>query len=547
MFDICWDADYSHVHAGRENISFPMNTPNIPILTDKHFESLLNVCNNRTKQLITMLGWAAEHNIPFEEILDSIGKKKKAYIAASNELKRGLGLGVAVEHLRCDLPDHYISAVKHAEKNKRLKEVLPSLAKNAVIMSIMFRTVKAILFAPLVELCVVFIFLFTMLPIIISHFSPLMKYSIIGSNQIHKIVTSMELSTIYTYAIANGPFVIAMAGGGIILLGSTLFYHKLSNFALNKAGGFRILQKKPLILCLCATLGGIVPLLSLYVISLWMGEKLFKLNIDSAAGIIIFMMVVPFFVASVIFETCLKKLDDQSTFSTLGFIFLWLLPILLVFILPLLPIFIFYRLFYYYGDGYGFISKSSPGFFLVSAGISAFYLAILFISYTIGKNPGKPLVLRLPWLGKMTRDSGQLELAMCMSVMMTAGDDIIQAAENSISICHWKWQKKKLQKCILDMQNGIPWDIAWEHMNISGPMELFIIHNAAAREDVIGGLNFLCEHLINKTGRRFSRLAVVLKMSILMGLSLFAGMGILFLAKIIFSITIFYCEKWNYY
>ena len=101
----------------------------------------------REGEIATLLGWAVQRNIPFQNALACIAYKKpgtignflvlfsRSYethiIAAIIELEKGKPLSFALKkYLSKYLSPYYLAAVEKAEKEGKLAEILPQLAEN---------------------------------------------------------------------------------------------------------------------------------------------------------------------------------------------------------------------------------------------------------------------------------------------------------------------------------------------------------------------------------------------------------------------------------
>ncbi len=342
-----------------------------------------------------MLGWAAANNVPFHEALQNSSKFGNKFDQAIAALKNGSTLSEALKHAKQSLPKHYLKAVEIAEQNNRLPEVLPSMGRNAAIMSISFGHLWITLFMPLIECFSVTAMIMVILP------------------NLYKIFN--ELSS-EDYALSMTPY-------------------------------------------------------------------------------------------SLMFMDFAKQVEEYAPVVMLFTLFIFALLLILIITryainLPVLP-----------GFHFNFLRQ--------------------------------PLFMWFPWLNRISKDTCQLEMALCMSVMLGAGDDIIQAAENSIQTCHLKWQRKKLQQFIDDVKSGITWMDAWERMNLSGPLELFIIKNYGRREKVEEGFKLIAQRLSVVVGRRFQRLGLLIKIGVILFTSLLIGAVVLMSGNILFGFTLYAAEQWK--
>ncbi len=96
---------------------------NLSSTINKHYESFSGVYNDRVKNIIIMLGWAAANNVPFHEALQNSSKFGNKFDQAIAALKNGSTLSEALKHAKQSLPKHYLKAVEIAEQNNRLPEV----------------------------------------------------------------------------------------------------------------------------------------------------------------------------------------------------------------------------------------------------------------------------------------------------------------------------------------------------------------------------------------------------------------------------------------
>ncbi len=525
-----------------------MLMPNINILTDHHFEALVESKNEKTRKIISTLGWAAQNNIPFDAAIDAMDTKDIRFARASNEIKRGLSLSRAVEHLRKYLPEYYINALRRAEENGRLHEILPALGNNASIISSLFGYIKSAIFAPVIELCIGLMLLAILLPNVIS-----VTHIINQENKIPEpvIIFSEACIDFFHLIQAYTPFIAGILGAALSLAGYIFLHQIRRGFYLDKTSFLRLPGKQNLLYCLVAFSVGILPMIIMLGLCLHSVNDYITIVDRNYRFERFFYFSLSFFLANMIFYISLIRpgLGHKANNTKILIVaWFWIFPASIIIISTML--FVMNSRGAY---SLGFVTGSKPlineglRFFSGLSVISSFILAVLIIAHKFSEDSGKPFLVRLPWLGNVAKSAGLMELAMSMNVMISAGDDVIAAAENTLPICYWNWQKKLMNQFISDMKQGIPWADAWERMTPHGTMEQFIIRNAAARENAAAGYKYLCEHLVIKLDRHFTRLAVVTKTLIIFFFCLLLGTTAYFMLWSLFSITTYYCETWNYY
>jgi type II secretory pathway component PulF len=124
----------------------------------------------------------------------------------------------------------------------------------------------------------------------------------------------------------------------------------------------------------------------------------------------------------------------------------------------------------------------------------------------------------VPGWGLKLREHVLYEIAKSMNSFITAGCDVIEAAEATLTCQRCFWARIALRKFINDTKSGMKWIDAWEkHLNIGKPIHLWIIRNAASREKIDEGF----VHLQNWLGEDLHFFSVKLKNTFEVSLTLF--------------------------
>ncbi|MEI6421103.1 MAG: type II secretion system F family protein, partial [Lentisphaerota bacterium] len=96
-------------------------------------------------------------------------------------------------------------------------------------------------------------------------------------------------------------------------------------------------------------------------------------------------------------------------------------------------------------------------------------------------------LIRLPVFGWYYRSMAQIELSGSMAAFISSGEDVIKAAELSISSSRYQFMKARLRKFINSAEKGRNWIDAWEEMNFFDPLYNMIIRNANMRDKLSEG------------------------------------------------------------
>ena len=138
----------------------------------------------------------------------------------------------------------------------------------------------------------------------------------------------------------------------------------------------------------------------------------------------------------------------------------------------------------------------------------------------------------------------QIELSGSMAAFISSGEDVIKAAELSISSSRYQFMKARLRKFINSAEKGRNWIDAWEEMNFFDPLYNMIIRNANMRDKLSEGFDTSLRWLrfeIRSSSKGLLRIIEVL--GILINLALF-GSIIIGLALGIFKITDYCTTFW---
>jgi general secretion pathway protein F len=150
-------------------------TPTSPLLAmeKKPDVPTYSMPGNKASQILGTLGWAVRCGVPLGQALLTLVKKKKlprpftknllgreknwtkTISLATEDLDNGFPLSEALRHLERFLPKYVIPAVKEAERNNRLQEVLPILSEQTARRVAVFgKRVSATIFPSLlVAIC----------------------------------------------------------------------------------------------------------------------------------------------------------------------------------------------------------------------------------------------------------------------------------------------------------------------------------------------------------------------------------------------------------
>lgn len=134
-------------------------------------------------------------------------------------------------------------------------------------------------------------------------------------------------------------------------------------------------------------------------------------------------------------------------------------------------------------------------------GTIIYIVIILFIfSKTVLRNIFVDILFILPFIGPKIRLFVLYDVAKSMSCFMTVGDDVVQAAESTMHCQKSILVRMRLKTFIKDVRAGKNWMDAWERrLNLGSPIHLWMLRNAAARENVAEGFvhlqNWLGEEL----------------------------------------------------
>ena len=67
--------------------------------------------------------------------------------------------------------------------------------------------------------------------------------------------------------------------------------------------------------------------------------------------------------------------------------------------------------------------------------------------------------------------------------------------------CNHLWLRRKLGRCIRQMENGTDWLDAWRQMNLNQPLNEWIICNASARQNIAAGFDTMTDWLYHNAIR----------------------------------------------
>lgn len=111
----------------------------------------------------------------------------------------------------------------------------------------------------------------------------------------------------------------------------------------------------------------------------------------------------------------------------------------------------------------------------------------------------------LPYFRQQLENMAMLELSASISSYLSAGEDILNAMKFSRKACNHLWLRRKLGRCIRQMENGTDWLEAWRQMNLNQPLNEWIICNAAARQNIVAGFETMTDWLYHNAIRHVQR------------------------------------------
>ena len=110
-----------------------------------------------------------------------------------------------------------------------------------------------------------------------------------------------------------------------------------------------------------------------------------------------------------------------------------------------------------------------------------------------------------PYFRTQLKNMAMLELSASISSYLSAGEDILNAMKFSRKACNHLWLRRKLGRCIRQMENGTDWLDAWRQMNLNQPLNEWIIRNAAARQNIAAGFDTMADWLYHNAIRHVRR------------------------------------------
>lgn len=110
-------------------------------------------------------------------------------------------------------------------------------------------------------------------------------------------------------------------------------------------------------------------------------------------------------------------------------------------------------------------------------------------------------MIHLPYFSPQLKNMAMLELSASISSYLAAGEDILNAMKFSRKACNHLWLRRKLGRCIRQMENGANWLDAWRQMKLNQPLNEWIICNAAARQNIAAGFDTMTDWLYHNAIR----------------------------------------------
>jgi type II secretory pathway component PulF len=111
------------------------------------------------------------------------------------------------------------------------------------------------------------------------------------------------------------------------------------------------------------------------------------------------------------------------------------------------------------------------------------------------------MIIHLPYFRKQLKNMAMLELSASLASYLSAGEDILNAMKFSRSSCNHLWLRRKLGRCIRQMENGTGWLDAWQQMKLNQPLNDWIICNASARQEITSGFDTMTDWLYHNAIR----------------------------------------------
>lgn len=114
-------------------------------------------------------------------------------------------------------------------------------------------------------------------------------------------------------------------------------------------------------------------------------------------------------------------------------------------------------------------------------------------------------MIHLPYFRAQLKNMAMLELSASISSYLSAGEDIFNAMKFSRKACNHLWLRRKLGRCIRQMENGTDWLDAWRQMKLNQPLNEWIICNAAARQNIAAGFDTMTDWLYHNAIRHVQK------------------------------------------
>ena len=115
------------------------------------------------------------------------------------------------------------------------------------------------------------------------------------------------------------------------------------------------------------------------------------------------------------------------------------------------------------------------------------------------------IMIHLPYFKPQLKNMAMLELSASISSYLAAGEDIFNAMKFSRKACNHLWLRRKLGRCIRQMERGTDWLDAWRQMKLNQPLNEWIICNAAARQNIAAGFDTMTDWLYHNAIRHVRR------------------------------------------
>ena len=407
-------------------------------------------------EIATVLGWAVQRNIPFQEAFAVIVEKKHGLMSdfwsllfrsyenrisfAIIELEKGKPLSFVLKRrLSKYLSPYYLAAVEKAEIEGKLAEILPQLAENIRFTSGVKDQFKASVIYSIVQLTTALMVFSGLFVFIIPKFQKIFAELLgdLSLPPLTQFVVGISNSFFANFIFGILKFFVSVIFIPIIILKEM----KIDTFALSNPF-FDSIQIAFIV---------IVPYLSYRFISKW-----YKSSSSSNKDISLYVFFTGLGIATMVMVLFL--VNNGGT-GVIGIIFYGILQALFILIIP----YIYFKIIYGLGR-----------FIIVNSAC---------------------ILVHVPFFGKQVKKIGLLELSGAMATLTGAGYDVLEAAKWNSDTVSGYWLKKRLRNFVKSVESGENWSDTWEEMHLGSPAQNWIVRNAASRENPYEGFRMLSKWL----------------------------------------------------